>query len=121
MLYATVFLGCVGSVCTATQNPLVILETNFGNIIIELYPDAAPVTVDNFLGYVNSGFYDGILFHRVIDGFMIQAGRYLYYNGQFYYREPGAPIINEGDNGLSNLRGTISTALGDGPFFVQNG
>lgn len=96
--------------CAYAVNPVVVLETNLGNIGIELYPAAAPITVDNFLGYVNSGFYDNLLFHRVIKNFMIQGGVYLYYNGQFYYRSTGAPIINESYNGLSNLRGTIAMA-----------
>lgn len=110
----------------ATSNPVVVLETNFGDISIELYPADAPITVDNFLSYVNSGFYDSLLFHRVIDGFMIQAGRFLYYNGQFYYRNPGDSIVNESYNGLLNLRGTIAMARTDEPdsataqFFINH-
>ena len=103
------FTGLFSPVFSA-QNPRVVLETNFGNIVIELYPEEAPITVDNVLNYVNSGFYDYLLFHRVIYGFMIQTGRYFYHNGDYYYREPGDPIINESYNGLSNLRGTISMA-----------
>ena len=115
-----------GPVALAGQNPRVVLETNFGNIVIELYPDDAPVTVDNFLRYVNDGFYDGIVFHRVINGFMIQAGsRYII--GDTIYSKPPTygPIINEGDNGKKNIRGTISTALTNEPdtatsqFFIN--
>jgi len=63
----------------SAQNPRVVLETNFGNIVIELYPDAAPVTVNNFLGYVNSGFYDGLLFHRSETiGRQTSDGTYIY-------------------------------------------
>ena len=91
-------------------NPVVVLETNLGDISIELYPADAPITVDNFLGYVNAGYYESLLFHRVIKNFMIQGGRFLYHEGQFYYKSPGDPIINESYNGLSNLRGTIAMA-----------
>jgi peptidyl-prolyl cis-trans isomerase B (cyclophilin B) len=86
---------------------MVKLETNFGTITLELYADKAPTTVENFLNYVKEGFYDGTIFHRVINGFMIQGGG----------MEPGmkektanAPIKNEADNGLSNERGTIAMA-----------
>ena len=96
----------------SAQNPRVVLETNFGNIVIELYPDAAPVTVNNFLTYVYDGFYNGIIFHRSINNFMIQAGAY-YIRGFYIYQKPPTygPIINESNNGLSNVRGTVSTAL----------
>jgi cyclophilin family peptidyl-prolyl cis-trans isomerase len=111
---------------SAQNNPVVVLETNRGNIFIELFPADAPITVDNFLGYVNSGFYDFLLFHRVINGFMIQGGGY-YTDGTYFY-EPatGPPIINESYNGLSNLRGTIAMARGDDPnsatsqFFINH-
>lgn len=108
-------LAGVGSFCFAAQNPHIVLETNFGNIVIELYPDAAPITVDNYLSYVNSGFYDGTVFHRVMKDFMIQAGAY-YTEGFLIISQPPTfgPIINEGDNGLRNIRGTISTALTPG-------
>ena len=95
----------------AFYNPVVVLETNFGNIAIELYPQQAPITVDNFLHYVNMGYYNNLLFHRVIYGFMIQGGHFLYQDGQFYYKQPDRPpIINESYNGLSNLRGTLAMA-----------
>jgi|GEM_PF-197352 len=106
---------------------VVQLQTNYGDITLELYPDDAPVTVANFLGYVESGFYEGLIFHRVIDDFMIQAGVYdedlydfLATEPSFedpewatdpeYYHEPGDPIVNEADNGLLNERGTIAMA-----------
>jgi peptidyl-prolyl cis-trans isomerase B (cyclophilin B) len=86
---------------------MVKLHTNFGTITLELDADKAPVTVENFLNYVRSGFYNGTIFHRVISNFMIQGGG----------MEPGmrekaanAPIKNEADNGLSNERGTIAMA-----------
>jgi cyclophilin family peptidyl-prolyl cis-trans isomerase len=104
-------LSAAGPMCMAASgNPRVLMETNFGNILIELYSEQAPITVDNFLGYANSGFYEGLLFHRVIEDFMIQGGGY-YINGlTIYQRIPGPPIINESANGLSNLRGTIAMA-----------
>jgi cyclophilin family peptidyl-prolyl cis-trans isomerase len=115
------------TVClSAVNDPCVVLETNFGNIVIELFPGQAPITVDNFLGYVNSGFYDYLLFHRSIPGFMIQGGAYYFYNDNIYYWPPDQPpIINESYNGLSNLRGTIAMARVSDPnsatsqFFIN--
>jgi len=91
----------------AGENPHVLVETNMGSVELELYPDKAPKSVTNFLDYVNSGFYNGTVFHRVIDGFMIQGGGFT----PDYERKPtNAPIINEADNGLKNQRGTIAMA-----------
>lgn len=89
------------------ETPIVELETNFGDIIIELFDANAPVTVANFLGYVKSDFYDGLIFHRVIDDFMIQGGGY---DADLNKPDPCDPIINESNNGLSNLRGTVAMA-----------
>jgi peptidyl-prolyl cis-trans isomerase A (cyclophilin A) len=83
------------------------LETNVGDITIVLFPEEAPITVENFLGYVESGFYDGLIFHRVVPGFVIQGGGY---DPNYYLRDPCDPIINESYNGLSNLLGTIAMA-----------
>jgi len=88
-------------------NPVVILNTSQGEIEIELYPDKAPVTVKNFLAYVDSGFYDGTIFHRVIDGFMIQGGGFTKDMNQ---KPTQAPIKNEADNGLRNDTGTLAMA-----------
>lgn len=89
------------------SNPVVKLDTSKGSIYIELYKKEAPISVDNFINYVNSGFYNGTIFHRVINGFMIQGGGF----------EPGMsqkkakdPIKNEAANGLHNVRGTIAMA-----------
>lgn len=108
------------------RNPQVLIETNLGNITVELYPDEAPVTVDNFLTYANGGFYDGLLFHRVIKDFMIQGGWLFYQDGQFKYYYTNPPIINESDNGLSNLKGTLAMARTAAPdsataqFFINH-
>lgn len=84
------------------------LTTSEGNIIIELYPEKAPITVDNFLNYVNSGFYNGTIFHRVIAGFMIQGGGFTPDMEEKDSKNP--PIKNEATNGLENLAGTIAMA-----------
>ena len=88
-------------------NPMVEMKTSMGTVVIELYADKAPKSVDNFLQYVKDGFYNGVVFHRVIDGFMIQGGGF----------EPGmkekktrAPIQNEAKNGLKNEVGTLAMA-----------
>ena len=88
-------------------NPKVRITTNLGDIVLELYPDKAPKTVANFLQYVNDGFYDNTIFHRVIDGFMIQGGGF---TPGFEQKPTRAPIPKEADNGLSNTIGTIAMA-----------
>jgi peptidyl-prolyl cis-trans isomerase A (cyclophilin A) len=92
-----------------SQSNVVKLQTSMGNIVIELNEQAAPVTVRNFLGYVEAGFYDGTIFHRVIPGFMIQGGGF---TPQMMQKKTLDPIINEAKNGLSNKRGTIAMARG---------
>lgn len=88
-------------------NPVVIMSTSLGDIKIELYPDKAPVTVENFLSYVNDGFYNGTIFHRVIPGFMIQGGGF---TPDMQQKPTKSPIKNEADNGLKNEPGTIAMA-----------
>ncbi len=88
-------------------NPRVLIETSKGNITVEVFPGNAPHSAANFLSYVNSGFYDGLVFHRVIPGFMIQGGGMTADMGE---KPKGAPIRNEADNGLKNLRGTLAMA-----------
>jgi cyclophilin family peptidyl-prolyl cis-trans isomerase len=88
--------------------PQIILETNMGQIVLELNPQAAPETVKNFIQYVEERFYDGIIFHRVIENFMIQAGGHRF---DLTPKNPSRPpITNESNNGLKNLRGTIAMA-----------
>jgi cyclophilin family peptidyl-prolyl cis-trans isomerase len=101
---------------------MVKLQTSMGDIVIELDQNAAPVTVKNFLDYVQSDFYSGTIFHRVINGFMIQGGGF-----EANMRQKGTkpPIVNEASNGLKNDRGTISMARTNNPnsatsqFFIN--
>jgi peptidyl-prolyl cis-trans isomerase B (cyclophilin B) len=83
------------------------MKTTYGAIKIELDNEKAPKTVENFLSYANAGFYDGTIFHRVIDNFMIQGGGF---DGDMQQKETAAAIENEADNGLKNDRGTIAMA-----------
>lgn len=91
----------------AQTAPKVKLTTSLGDIVVQLDPAKAPKTVENFLAYVNDKHYDGTVFHRVIDGFMIQGGGYA---PGFEEKETRAPIKNEAANGLSNKVGTIAMA-----------
>lgn len=106
----------------ASEHPRVTLETNLGNITLELYPDKAPVTVKNFLAYVNEGFYTDTIFHRVISGFMIQGGGLPV---DMKEKPTHNPIANEAANGLKNDRGTIAMARTSDPnsatsqFFIN--
>jgi peptidyl-prolyl cis-trans isomerase A (cyclophilin A)/peptidyl-prolyl cis-trans isomerase B (cyclophilin B) len=103
-------------------NPQVELKTSMGAIVIELYPDKAPATVENFLRYVKDGHYDGTVFHRVIPGFMIQGGGF---NGDFVQKPTRKPVKNEAGNGLKNTVGTIAMARTPDPhsataqFFIN--
>ncbi|WP_211705402.1 peptidylprolyl isomerase [Moritella viscosa] len=99
-----------------------LIKTNLGEITIELYPEQAPVSVANFISYVEKDFYSGIIFHRVIPGFMAQTGGF---NENLEKQTTKAPIINEANNGLSNERGTLSLARTNNPnsatsqFFIN--
>ncbi len=99
--------GEAGSSAEATDNPVVLMSTSKGDIKIELDPAKAPISVENFLSYVDSGHYDGTIFHRVIAGFMIQGGGFDSSNKQ---KETRPPIKNEADNGLENKPMTIAMA-----------
>lgn len=88
-------------------NPKVIFQTNMGDIVLELYPDKAPISVKNFLEYVKSDFYNGMIFHRVMPNFMIQGGGF---DANMVKKETKPPIKNEAKNGLKNKRGTICYA-----------
>lgn len=122
----TALLGSVLIVATlpasAAQAPRVRFETSLGNIDIELFADAAPRTVENFLDLVDGGFYDGLVFHRVIAGFVIQTGGY---DAELEYREPPRTVVNESANGLKNTSGTLAMARladpdsADSQFFIN--
>jgi cyclophilin family peptidyl-prolyl cis-trans isomerase len=86
---------------------IVVIDTSMGKIRVELFPDKAPKTVDNFLSYVDQNFYDGTLIHRVVRDFVIQGGGH---DRELKEKAAGAPVKNESANGLSNLRGTIAVA-----------
>lgn len=93
--------------CLAAGEPHVLLTTSAGNIELELNSQKAPISTQNFVDYVNNGYYNNTIFHRVIPGFMIQGGGF---TADFKEKTPKTPIKNEADNGLRNLRGTISMA-----------
>lgn len=100
--------GCGNEGEPAVAAPtVVVIETPLGEITVELDAEKAPITVENFLSYVDEGFYDGTIFHRVMPNFMIQGGGML---PDMSRKEPRPPIRNEADNGLTNDRGTIAMA-----------
>jgi peptidyl-prolyl cis-trans isomerase A (cyclophilin A) len=112
-----------GTVLAAGKhNPVVLMETNLGNVKVELFAKEAPVSVRNFLEYTKSGFFNGTIFHRVIPGFMIQGGGF---STEFKQKATRAPIKNEAANGLKNLRGTLAMARTGNPdsataqFFIN--
>ena len=106
----------------ADEAPSVLLETSAGEIRIRLLPDKAPRTVDNFLQPADDGFYDGLIFHRVIANFVIQAGGY---DAELNHRKPPRTVANESFNGLRNRRGTVAMARlsdpnsADAQFFIN--
>lgn len=97
----------LGTGIFAAQNPVVIMKTSMGEVEIELYQDRAPSTVANFLMYVDKGFYNGTIFHRVIKNFMVQGGGF---TPGLKEKNTSAPVKNEASNGLSNRRGTLAMA-----------
>jgi peptidyl-prolyl cis-trans isomerase A (cyclophilin A) len=122
---ACLALSAPASAQGTSDKPRVVLDTTAGKITLELDPQKAPITVENFLKYVDDGFYDGLVFHRVIPRFMIQGGGM---NDQIKEKREGvrAPIKNESGNGLSNERGTIAMARTNDPnsatcqFFINH-
>ena len=103
-------LACIFMLNTSAfgqSNPVVVMETSAGSIKIELRADLTPITVENFLRYVDNGYYDGLIFHRVISGFMVQGGGF---DPDMVQKSTYDPIKNEADAGISNARGTIAMA-----------
>ena len=107
----------------ASEPVQIVISTSKGDIKLELYSDKAPKTVENFLKYANEGFYEGTIFHRVINGFMIQGGGF---DTDFQKKKTHIPVENEAKNGLKNLRGTIAMARTADPhsataqFFINH-
>ncbi len=105
-----------------TARPVVHMQTSMGEIVLELDAAKAPRSVENFIRYVREGFYDGTIYHRVIDGFMIQGGGF---SQDYQRKDTHEPIRNEADNGLLNKRGTIAMARTNDPhsataqFFIN--
>lgn len=112
----------LGQVSADDQHPRVRMSTTFGDILLELDREKAPKSVENFLSYVQEGFYNGTIFHRVIDGFMVQGGGF---SQDFQKKQTHAPVENEANNGLKNLNGTIAMARTNDPhsataqFFIN--
>jgi peptidyl-prolyl cis-trans isomerase B (cyclophilin B) len=121
-LMAGLILGAGASARAERSHPLVKLETSMGDVTLELYPDKAPDTVANFLEYVKAGFFNGTVFHRVINGFMVQGGGL---DAQMNKKPTRAPIKNEADNGLTNDAYTVAMARTGDPnsataqFFIN--
>jgi len=121
-LFATFSTQALSDDPKKAESPQVLMETSEGTIVMELYPDKAPKTVENFLKYVNEGFYDGTIFHRVIANFMVQGGGF---TEEFDKKITHAPIQNEADNGLKNRIGTVAMARTNDPhsataqFFIN--
>ena len=119
-LFAAAMLAATAA---ATAAPSVEMQTSQGRMVIELNAEKAPVTVENFLKYAKEGHYDGTIFHRVIDGFMIQGGGF---SAGMDEKKTGKPIQNEAKNGLKNQRGTIAMARRPDPhsataqFFINH-
>ncbi|MGD2271694.1 MAG: peptidylprolyl isomerase [Desulfobacterales bacterium] len=123
--WALPFLMVAGAANAADKpvgNPQAVIETSKGNIVVELFYSKAPLTVENFLSYVDEKFYDLTIFHRVIPNFMIQGGGF---TSDLKQKPNRSPIKNEADNGLGNVRGTIAMARTQDPhsatsqFFIN--
>lgn len=102
----------VGAAVQAEENPKVLIETSQGRIIVELFPDKAPESVENFLAYLDEGYYTDTVFHRVKPRFMVQGGGF---TADLTKKPTKAPVQNEADNGLENREGTIAMARTNDP------
>ena len=124
--YGLVLMLCSGFACSSDAKsaaaPQVVLETSHGDIVVQLHADKAPISAKNFLEYVDAGFYTDTVFHRVIDGFMLQGGGF---DAKLQKKNVRPPITNEATNGLKNKRGTLALARTGDPnsatsqFFVN--
>jgi cyclophilin family peptidyl-prolyl cis-trans isomerase len=124
ILCLALIASCITQAAPATpvNNPQVVIKTSEGDITVQLFADKSPVTVENFLRYVDDGFYSGTIFHRVIPNFMIQGGGYL---PDMTEKETADPIVNESSNRMHNTRGTLAMARTSDPnsataqFFIN--
>lgn len=114
---AAVTLGTGSALAASINDVKVLMKTSHGDIQLRLDAKAAPVTVANFVKYAKSGFFDNLIFHRVIDGFMIQGGGF---DENMRQKDTQAPIVNEARNGLSNRRGTIAMARTSEPHSASS-
>ena len=126
MLKKILLTGCMlvaASNLFAADNPHVVINTSFGEVELELNAEKSPISVENFLGYVDAGSYNGTIFHRVIPGFMVQGGGF---NSNMQQKPTNKPIENEAGNGLKNDRGTVAMARTQAPhsatmqFFINH-
>lgn len=121
-LFSVALLAALTGLASAEAAPKIAMKTSLGDLVIEVYPDKAPKTAENFLAYVKSGFYNGTVFHRVINGFMVQGGGY---DTNLREKPTRAPIQNEAKNGLKNRAYTIAMARTPDPhsasaqFFIN--
>ena len=123
-LFGCLFTASLGATAAEqdVDNPKVIMKTTDGDIIIELFAEKSPITVENFLTYVDAGYYDGTVFHRVISNFMIQGGGF---TTEMKEKPTRDPIVNESSNKLHNTRGTLAMARTSDPnsataqFFIN--
>ena len=122
MVFAALSMTVTAQTESVSTNPTAIIQTSLGDITVELFQDRAPASVENFMQYAQSGFYDGTIFHRVISYFMIQGGGM---TPDMLLKPTAPPITNEADNGLSNTRGTLAMARTGDPhsatsqFFIN--
>ena len=115
---------CIGLMSTAqAENPRVLMKTSLGDMEVELFADKAPLSVTNFLRYTDEGYYNGTIFHRVINSFMIQGGGF---DADMVKKQGHAPIRNEAKNGMKNVRGSLAMARTGEPhsatsqFFINH-
>jgi len=122
LILSTLCIGLISSLTVFSAPVYIKMETNRGDIFLELNQEKAPISVGNFVQYTKDGFYDGTIFHRVISNFMIQGGGY---DADLIRKTPGATIQNEATNGLKNHKGTIAMARTNSPhsatsqFFIN--
>jgi peptidyl-prolyl cis-trans isomerase B (cyclophilin B) len=121
-LLCTLLFAAISPALADDMHPRVRITTTMGDIVLELDREKAPKSVANFIKYVQEGFYDGTIFHRVIDGFMVQGGGF---TQDFQKKPTNAPVENEANNGLKNLNGTVAMARTNAPhsataqFFIN--